>query len=114
MAATNGMPNLPMAGQKPWVSLQAWMVAALRYYIAASDAEQDFQHLLQLFGHRPESLDPKRLDLAPLISTSSYYHAVEKYNSKPSHPWHHALHDARSHRLGWLTYQANSAESKRK
>ncbi|MDE1716469.1 hypothetical protein PWG14_28800 [Chromobacterium amazonense] len=95
-------------------SLQAWMASSPRHCIAACDAVQDFQFLLQLLGKRPENLDPKRLDLAPLISTGVYHHAVEKYHSKPGHPWHHALHDARSYRLGWLAYQATSAKNKQK
>lgn len=95
-------------------SLQVWMASAPRHCIVACDAEQDFQYLLQLLGQRPENLDPERLDLAPLINTRAYHHTVEKYHSKPGRPWHHALHDARSYRLGWLAYQANSAKSKQK
>ncbi|MBA4709238.1 hypothetical protein [Aquitalea aquatica] len=92
-------------------SLLVWMAAAPRHCIAACDAEQDFQYLLQLLGHYPENLASERLDLAPFINTGAYHHAVEKYHSKPGRPWHHALHDARSYRLGWLAYQANSAKN---
>jgi len=81
-------------------SIRSWMAEAPRHCVAACDAERDFQYLLQLLGGRPENLAPTRLDLAPLIDTSTYHHAVEQYHLAPDHPWHHALHDARSYRLG--------------
>jgi len=73
--------------------------------MAASDAEQDFIFLLRLLGDRPKNLEPKRYDLAPLINMGVYHHAVEAYHSPPGRPWHHALHDAHSYRMGWLASQ---------
>lgn len=86
-------------------SLRQWMAAAPRNCIVACDAERDFQFLLALLGGHPSNLASQRLDLAPLIDTGAYHHAVEKYHARPEHPWHHALHDARSYRLAWLASQ---------
>jgi hypothetical protein len=88
-------------------SLQQWFAAAPRCCVVACDAERDFQFLLALLGDRPANLDPQRLDLAPLIDTGTYHHAVDAYHARPDHPWHHALHDARSYRLAWLASQAD-------
>lgn len=90
-------------------SLLQWMAVAPRYCVVACDAERDFQFLLELLGKRPANLAPQRLDLAPLINTGTYHQAVENYHAQPEHPWHHALHDARSYRLGWLAYQSRSS-----
>ena len=101
-------PRLNIADAR--ISLLEWMVDAPRRCIAACDAEQDFQFLLQLLGNRPKNLEPAHHDLAPLINTSIYHHAVEAYHAAPDRPWHHALHDARSYRLGWLACQAKLAQ----
>jgi hypothetical protein len=94
-------------------SLLQWFAAAPRGCVAACDAEQDFQFLLALLGKRPSNLAPQRLDLAPLINTGSYHHVVEKYHLLPDHPWHHALHDARSYRLAWLAAQISIQKQNR-
>jgi hypothetical protein len=70
---------------------------------AACDADIDWRFLLGLLGDRPENLVPQRHDLAPLIDTACYNNTLTAYFAK-GHPEHHALHDARAYRLGWLAW----------
>ncbi|MCW3478657.1 hypothetical protein OL229_03620 [Neisseriaceae bacterium JH1-16] len=57
-----------------------------------------------LHGQRPGNLQG-RVDLRPLIDFTEFHHAVESYHS-PIRPWHHALYDARAHRIAWFAYSA--------
>ncbi|WP_114970394.1 hypothetical protein [Rhodoferax ferrireducens] len=84
-------------------SLQDWFATRPRRVQAACDAEIDWRFLLGLLGERPENLAPQRHDLAPLIDTAIYNNTLTAYFAK-GHPEHHALHDARAYRLGWLAW----------
>lgn len=84
-------------------SLQDWFAARPRRVQAACDSDIDWCFLLGLLGDRPSNLAAQRLDLAPLIDTASYHQTVTAYFSR-GHPEHHALHDARAYRLGWLAW----------
>ncbi len=84
-------------------SLQDWFAERPRSVQAACDSEIDWRFLLGLLGDRPSNLAAQRHDLAPLIDTASYNNTVTAYFSK-GHPEHHALHDARAYRLGWLAW----------
>lgn len=84
-------------------SLREWFTAMPRRLQAACDSPIDFHFLLQLLGERPSNLAFQRHDLAPLINTASYHDTVTAYFAK-GHPEHHALHDARAYRLGWLAW----------
>jgi hypothetical protein len=85
------------------ISLQAWFAARPRHVQAACDSDIDWRFLLQLLGERPVNLTAQRHDLAGLIDTASYNDTVSAYFAK-GHPEHHALHDARAYRLGWLAW----------
>lgn len=84
-------------------SLQDWFAARPRSVQAACDSDTDWHYLLGLLGDRPPNLAAQRHDLAPLIDTDSYYNTVSAYFAN-GHPEHHALHDARAYRLGWLAW----------
>lgn len=45
-----------------------------------------------------------RYDLRALIDTAVFNQAVCQYHAQPDQPWHHALHDAQAHRVGWLAW----------
>ncbi|MBM2886493.1 hypothetical protein JFK97_19060 [Chromobacterium phragmitis] len=98
-------PRLTLAEAR--ASLRDWMASAPRRCVAACDAARDFQFLLELLGECPDNLEPTRFDLAPLIDTNAYHRAVENYHVTYDRPWHHALYDARSYRLGWLASQSD-------
>lgn len=84
-------------------SLQGWFTSLPRRVQVACDSPLDWRFLLDLLGKHPQNLATRRRDLAPLIDTSSYNGAVSAYFAK-GYPEHHALHDARAYRLGWLAW----------
>lgn len=52
----------------------------------------------------PPNLDRSVFDLRPLIDSTVFNSAVCGYHDQPNQPWHHALHDARAYRAGWLAW----------
>ena len=91
------------------VSLQVWFADRPRNVQAACDSGIDWRFLLGLLENLPSNLAAQRHDLAPLIDTPIYNNTLTAYFSKEHHE-HHALHDARAYRLGWLTWM-NSKKS---
>lgn len=85
-------------------SLQDWLSARPRSVQAACDSAIDWHFLLGQLGDRPSNLAAQRHDLAPLIDTRVYNNTVTAYVAK-GHPEHHALHNARAYRLGWLAWR---------
>lgn len=84
-------------------SLQDWFAARPRSVQAACDSAIDWRFLLGLLVDLPSNLAAQRHDLAPLIDAATYNNTLTAYISK-EHPEHHALHDARAYRLGWLAW----------
>jgi hypothetical protein len=84
-------------------SLRNWFSTMPRSVQAACDSPIDWWFLQKLLGTRPPNLGPQRDDLAPLINTPSYNNTLTTYFAA-GHPEHHALHDARAYRLGWLAW----------
>jgi hypothetical protein len=84
-------------------SLQDWFAARPRSVQAACDSDIDWRFLLGLLGERPSNLAAQRHDLAPLIVTRIYNQTISTYFAN-GHPEHHAMHDARAYRLGWLAW----------
>jgi len=73
----------------------------------AADYRGDFDLLSDaLAGNWPDNLDHAVFDLNPLIEDAVFYDAVCAYHIDPEQPWHHALHDARGHRAGWIAWGA--------
>lgn len=86
-------------------SLRTWFACMPRQVQIACDSPNDWNFLLHLLGERPANLAETRFDLAPLITAPSYHATVTAYFEKGHHE-HHALHDARAYRLGWLHWQS--------
>lgn len=87
--------------------LRDWFATLPRSVTIASDSHFDFELLAQAVGHPlPANITPTRYDLRPLIDTTVFHQACEKYHAAPGRPWHHALHDAHAHRAGWLAWMA--------
>jgi len=85
------------------ISLHSWFAARPRHVQASCDSGIDWGFLMGLLGERPSNLDSQRHNLAPLIDTPSYNNTLTAYFAK-GNPEHHALHDARAYRLGWLAW----------
>ncbi len=93
-------------------SLRAWFSERPRCVQVACDSEIDWRFLLDLLGERPTNLALQRQDLAPLIDTPEYHNTVTAYFAR-GYPEHHALHDAKAYRLGWLAWMDATKEGKK-
>ena len=83
--------------------LREWFATLPRRVFFSCDSYDDIKLVLALLGERPTNLIENWLDLRSLIDTSIYHNTVEMYHT-PDKPWHHALHDAAAHRVGWLAW----------
>jgi hypothetical protein len=103
------LPQLDKAGpalNRPQltVRLLEWFATLPRNVTIACDSFTDWELLLDAMGgERPVNLTG-RYDLRGHIDSSAFHHAVVRYHELNG-PWHHALHDARAHRHGWLAWQ---------
>jgi len=87
------------------IRLKDWFAMLPRQVRIACDSRTDIDLLIDaLDENRPDNLINETFDLRPLIDTTAYNSAVCRYHDQPGQPWHHALHDARAHRLGWLAW----------
>lgn len=86
------------------VKLTDWFATLPRSVTLACDSFTDWELLLDAFdGALPTNL-AGRYDLRVHADSSVFHTAVVRYHELFG-PWHHALHDARAHRLGWLAWQ---------
>lgn len=84
--------------------LIAWFAQLPRSATIGCDSFTDYELLLDaLDGGKPANLSGWH-DLRPLIDSTVFHAAVCCYHDAPGHPWHHALHDAQAHRMGWLAW----------
>jgi hypothetical protein len=82
-----------------------WFATLPRHVQIAADSTHDRDLLWDAFGEGlPQNLDRKVFDLRSLIDTTVFNDAVCRYHDQPNQPWHHALHDARAHRAGWMAW----------
>lgn len=102
---------LPQLGQRGPVldrhqlgaQLSAWFATLPRSVTVACDSFTDWELLLDALGEvRPANLSG-RYDLRSLIDSSTFHHAAVAYHERYG-GWHHALHDAKAHRQGWLAW----------
>lgn len=100
------LPQLGKAGpaldrRQLTVQLTAWFSTLPRSITIACDSFTDWELLLDaLDGTWPANLTGRH-DLRGHVDSSVFHHAVVRYHELNG-PWHHALHDARAHRQGWL------------
>lgn len=99
-----GCAGSPLDRQQLSARLVAWFATLPRSVTIACDSFTDWELLLDAMDDvRPANL-AGRYDLRGHIDSSVFHHAVVRYHER-SGPWHHALHDARAHRHGWLAWQ---------
>jgi hypothetical protein len=102
------LPQLGRAGpalDRPQLAAQliAWFATLPRSVTVACDSFTDWELLLDaLDDARPPNLSG-RYDLRSLVDSTTFHHAVVRFHEQHG-PWHHALHDARAHRRGWLAW----------
>lgn len=84
--------------------LRYWFASLSNSVTMASDSQHDSDLLADVLdGDWPENVTGW-LDLRPLTKTQVFNVALTRYHSADK-PWHHALHDARANRAGWLALQ---------
>ena len=87
--------------------LLAWLEGMPRSVRAACDSEIDFRFLKQvLVGCWPENLDQRYFDLRPLVETTVYDAAVQRFYTVNKKDAHNALDDAQAYRRGWMAWQS--------
>lgn len=91
------------------VELRRWFGTLPRRVQLACDDARDHRLILQALGtdDPPVNLAPTFYDLRALIDTPFFHDEAEHYHRQPGCPGHHALHDARAHRFGWLAWKAS-------
>ena len=107
---------LPLLGRFPGAActrdeltrrLWAWFATLPHHVQIASDSTHDRDLLWDAFDEGlPENLDRSVFDLRSLIDTTIFNDAVCRYHEQQNQPWHHALHDARAYRAGWMAWMA--------
>lgn len=115
---------LPMLGAVPAAvctkaelreRLWNWFATLPWHVKLAADSVHDQDLLWDAFGEElPENLDRAVMDLRSLIDTTVFNDAVVQYHEQRGRPWHHALEDARAHRVGWMAWMhwKNTKEQK--
>lgn len=84
--------------------LRAWFATLPNKVIIGCDDRTDYELLHDaLDGNLPDNI-VGIVDVRPMIDTTAFHQAACRYHAEPGHPWHHALHDARAHRAGWLAW----------
>ncbi len=86
------------------VALFQFLRSGPRKTMIACDDETDLRFLLELLPEWPVNVMKGRHDLRPLINTTVFHDAVCAFHDQNQQPWHHALHDARALRVGWLAW----------
>lgn len=106
LAHLGEIPHAKMNRQELSVKLNEWFAGLPQSCTLACDSFTDWELLLDAFDDRYPSNILGRYDLTPLTATAAFNEALCRYHSPSVRPWHHALHDARAIRLGWLASQA--------
>lgn len=84
--------------------LREWFATLPRRVVIACDDRTDYELMVDAMdGWVPHNLAGIK-DVRPLIDTTVFHAAACRYHEQAGSPWHHALHDARAHRAGWLAW----------
>ena len=88
------------------VQLRAWFATLPRRIVIACDDRTDYELLVDaLDGEVPANVAGIE-DLRPRVDSTVFHQAACRHHAAPGQPWHHALHDAKAHRAGWLAWMA--------
>ncbi len=90
--------------------LSAWFAGLQGTVSVACDSYTDWELLLDVLEHEKPAKLIGYFDLRPFGKGKIFNDAVCAYHAVGGHPWHHALHDARALRLGWVAAALNSAD----
>lgn len=84
--------------------LREWFATLPNQVIIGCDDRTDYELLIDaLDGQVPNNLVGIK-DVRSLNDATVFHSAACHYHERQGCPWHHALHDARAHRAGWLAW----------
>ena len=100
-------PSMPMSREALVLRLRDWL-AALPAFVIAWDSNHDWDLFADALDGQPVANLKGWINLnaLPVQRGAAFQRETARYHDLPDHPWHHALHDARAHRAGWLAAQA--------
>lgn len=96
-------PSIRMSRETLSQRLQVWL-ASLPDFMIACDSNHDRDLFADAMNYQPivNLRGWINLNVLPEDVGSVFQREAVRYHDSPEHPWHHALHDARAHRAGWL------------
>jgi len=93
------MPRVELAEE-----LRIWFAGLPRCLTIGCDSYTDWELLVDVFdGGLPVNIKGRQ-DMRALIDTAVSIRRFVAYHSVPGQPWHHTLHDAHAHRVGWIAW----------
>jgi hypothetical protein len=97
------VPNAQMTREELTLKLRSWF-AELPEVVIACDSNHDRDLFADALDYElvPNVVGWLNLNELPDTDAKIFNQAAATYHDQPDHPWHHALHDARAHRAGWL------------
>ena len=105
-------PDAKVKKQQLAERLREWLTNLPFELKIARDSITDWELMLDaLNGILPINIKGSH-DLSPIIDHPIFNEAMDKYHENLKQPRHHALHDARATRLGWLAWSQQSSFDK--
>lgn len=94
--------------------LRTWLSSLPSKKVAiGGDSRTDWDLLMDILdGELPANITNQYFDLRHMTEIPVFQNAIRNYHDQPNQPWHHALHDAKAHRAGWLAWIAASNKAK--
>lgn len=96
------VPEAAMTRKELEVKLRGWL-SELPEVVIACDSNHDRDLFVDAVDYQltPNVVGWIGLDGFSDEEAEAFYNASTAYHDEPGHPWHHALHDARAHCVGW-------------
>lgn len=95
------------------LALGEWFRTLPRRIEIACDSHIDWELLHVVFDGELPSNVVGRFDLRSLIDSTIFHDAVCQFHDMNGQSWHHALHDAKAHRAGWMAWMDSRKASTR-
>lgn len=97
-------PQFRMSKDLLSTNLRAWL-STLPDFMIACDSNHDRDLFADALDYQPvENLVGWiNLNALPVAEEDVFQREVARYHARANCPWHHALHDARGHCIGWLS-----------
>ena len=89
--------------------LRIWLAALPFNITIACDSQFDYELLHDLLDADLPTNVTGHYNMRALMDKATFNKPVCAYHAVPGQYWHHALHDARALRLGWLAWDRQSS-----